>query len=573
MSRLTIVSGELSGTHHELGKGPVIIGRGHDCAIRLEDPLISRHHTRIFRSEGKWWIEDSGSRNRTFVNGQEVASPQILHRDDRVEIGGITLVFETEVDLLSPTWTDAPILSTPPQEESDFDDTVEPLQFRQQTFDSGSLEILYRVASIIGSGIGLPNLAHDALREVRTFFKADIACLFLTERVKQPIQPTLVLSDDPAPMVSQTVVLYTLQSRRAACIRDTRAELPASDVLNLMGEGKGRSLLCAPLLFGEKVFGAILVDYRDPNYFDHHALVLFTAIAHLMGNGIFQRQQIERLEATARVAGQEPGAIEALVGSSPALETLRQRIAEAAASDEPVLIIGERGTGKHEVARLIHQSSSRRDGPLVWLHALAEPPDKITALLLGVEKNQGQKTDTPIPGKLETAHGGTLVVEEIGALPLDVQPALLAYLKTLKFTRVGGQGRYFADTRLIATTSEVLEHAVAAGKFMVELFGAIALCTVAVPPLRVRGDDVIELATRYALQIAPQVGRREIRLAPPVLRALRAHRWPGNVRELRNAIERAVLHSKSDEITIGDLAADLITQVQKAVEPTEADVV
>jgi DNA-binding NtrC family response regulator len=108
---------------------------------------------------------------------------------------------------------------------------------------------------------------------------------------------------------------------------------------------------------------------------------------------------------------------------------------------------------------------------------------------------------------------------------------------------------------------------------MVELFGAIALCTVAVPPLRVRGDDVIELATRYALQIAPQAGRREIRLAPPVLRALCAYRWPGNVRELRNAIERAVLHSKSDEITIGDLAADLITQVQKAVEPTVSDVV
>jgi DNA-binding NtrC family response regulator len=571
MSRLTIVSKEESDAPYELAKEPVTLGRGHDCAIRLEDPLISRHHARVFRSEGKWWIEDLGSRNRTFVNGQELVSPHLLRHDDRIEIGGITLFFEGDMELLNQTWTNEPVLSSAAAEETHFEHSVEPTLFREEAFDSHSLEILYRTASLLSGTTGLAVLSRVALTEIRSFFKADTACLFLSDRVKPPIQPVLVLSDDPSPMVSQTVVVYSIQSRRAACIRDTQSELPAGDVLNMMGGGKSRSLMCAPLVMGEKVFGAILVDRVGKNAFDHRSLVLFTAVAHLVGNGIYQRQQIEKLEETAHGAGSDPGVIEALVGSSRAIEQLRQRIAQVAEADEPVLIVGEPGSGRHEVARTIHFKSPRSGGPLVWLHALAEPAERIAEMLFGVEETGAQSANTPRQGKLEMANGGTIVIEEIGALPSAVQSSLLAYLKTLKVTRTGGQRRYFTDTRLIATTSEALEDTVATGKFSIELFGAIATQTIAVPTLRERGDDAIELARRFVNLLAPLTGRRELLLAPPVVRALCAYRWPGNVRELRNVVEYAVLRSRGGEITVANLPGELVAYVQQQVQATVAD--
>jgi len=571
MDRLVIISEKSLGTAYELGKGPAVIGRGGDCAVRLDDRVISRWHARLYCSGGQWWIEDLGSRNGTFVNGQKITSPQRLHRDDRVQIGETTLVFETDLDLLEQTWADEPILSSPAQEDTNFEDTVEPLWFHGQTFDPASLGILYRLSALVSASTELPCLVRDSLRAIRSCVNASVACLFLTERAKPPFQPALVLSDEASPMVSQTAVLYCIRSRRAICIRDSRSELPPSDVLNLMGEAKGRSLMCAPLLGRNKLVGAVLVDRPQPNAFDHRALALFTAIAHQVGNGIFILQEIERLETMARAAEADPGSTEALLGSSTAVKDLRQRIAEVAESDEPVLIVGERGSGKHDVAREIHHRSPRMRGPLVWFHALSVPPERIAGCLLGVEQVQTPETVAPTRGKIETAHGGTLVIEEIGASPLEVQTALLAYLKTLRFARLGGQRRYFADVRLIATTSEPLENVLSERRFEEELLRTISGHSVVVPPLRERGEDLIELATEFALRVAPLVGRRTISLTPPVLRALQAYRWPGNVRELRNVVERAVWRCRSDQVQVTDLPFDVVSQIQQTVEVTLAE--
>jgi len=553
---------------YELGKDPVTIGRGDECTIRLEDRVASRRHARVYCMEEQWWVEDLASRNGTFVNGQQISGPQRLHRDDRVQIGQALVVFKTDVDLLDQTWADKPVLSSPAQEDTAFEHAVERHWFQQQAFDTKDLEFLYRISSILSAGAGLPRLARDALSAIRTFFKADVACLFLSERAKPPIQPALVLSDATSPMVSQTVVLYTIRTRCAVCVRNTRTELPPTDVLNLMGEGRSRSLMCAPLVCRDKVLGALLVDRDQPDFFDSRSLALFMAIAHQIGNDIFLLQEMTKLEAIARATEGDPLYNEALIGSSPAVAKLRQRIAEVADSDQPVLIVGERGSGKHEVAHAIHSSSPRMRGPLVWFHALATEPNQIAASLFGMEPAQPNEFDPANRGKIEDAHSGTLVIEEIGTLPVEVQRALQISLKTLQFTRVGGQRRYLADIRVIATTSDSLEDTVTAGKFDEELFQTISGLTVAIPPLRERGEDVIELAERFARRAAPWAGRREITLAPPVQRALQMYRWLGNIRELRNTIERAVLRCRGDKVNLADLPPDMLAQVQSAVQPT-----
>ncbi|MCX8037339.1 MAG: sigma 54-interacting transcriptional regulator [Candidatus Sumerlaeia bacterium] len=571
MNLLSIITGEAAGTRCNLEKEPVVIGRGRECTVQLRDPMVSRRHARVFFSKGAWWVEDLGSRNGTLVNGQKIVSAKVLRAGDRVEIGETVLVFESDEAVPISVVADEAQVAPDALEDTDFEDSVGPLWFREQAFDANSLEILYRIASILNAGLGLPHLVRESVGAIRAFFKANTASLFLTETVKPPVQPTLILSDEATPLISQRVVCYSLRTRRAVCVRDTRVELPADDILNLAGGETGRSVMCAPLIHRERGIGAILIDHLKPNYFDHHSLIPFTAIAHLIGGGIFQAQQMERLESAARMAGEGGSAVRTLSGISPAIDKLHRRIAEVAASEEPVLIVGECGSGKHEAAHAIHAASPRQNGPLVWFHVLSTKPEDLEAALFGISESESSETAQTGAGKIEAAHGGTLVIEEIGALPSNLQRALLAYLKTLKFQRVGSQRRYFADTRLIATTSRPLDEAVLAGTFDPELFAAIGVLTVAVPPLRNRREDIIELARGFARQIAPHAGRPDLPFTTSFSQALLAYSWPGNVRELRSVVERAVFRCQGDKLTIADLPADLVESAQRAVVPTQVD--
>lgn len=568
MEHLLVTTGNSSPDRFDLRGEAVRIGRGRDCAIRLRDPLASRHHARLFRSDDRWWVEDEGSRNGTLFNGRRIEEPRPLARGDKIEIGKTQLIFQSEVDVLNQTWADGSVLSSPVQEETIFEESAEPLGFRDQSFGREGLEVLYQLASILGAGLRLPELAREVLKAIRSFFHADAACLFLTDRAKKPLRPTLVLSDETSPMISQTVVWQSIQARRAICVRDSSCELPADDVLNLVGEGGSRSIMCSPLLRGDALLGAVHVDCRKPNAFNHDSLTLFTAVAHLLANAIFQIQEIERLQSAAQAAKSDAVGVGALEGESDAIEELHRAVAEVADSDEPVLVVGERGTGKHETARLIHLSSPRASCPQTWLPSLALSPEQIAPVLFGVADEEATDEELAGSGLLETAHGGTLVIADVDALPPEVQAALLSYLRTLKYQRVGSKRRFFADARLIAITTKSLAEEVTAGNFNAELFEAIRGHVVQVPALKDRGDDITKLAARFTRQIAPRAGRREMAITGPVLRALHAYSWPGNVRELQNVIEIAVLRSHGVELTVGDLPGDLLDHVRKAIPST-----
>ena len=220
-----------------------------------------------------------------------------------------------------------------------------------------------------------------------------------------------------------------------------------------------------------------------------------------------------------------------LVGGSPAMIAVRERIARVAPSDAPVLVTGESGTGKELVARALHAASPRSGGPLVVVNCATIPPALVESELFGHVRGAFTDARDDRPGLFVAAHGGTLVLDEIGELPLEVQPKLLRALQEHAVRPVGGASELAVDVRVVAVTNRDLGAMVTTARFREDLYYRVHVLNVALPPLRERGDDVLELARHFA---------RGRAIAPDAAAALANHPWPGNVRELESALVHAL---------------------------------
>ena len=229
---------------------------------------------------------------------------------------------------------------------------------------------------------------------------------------------------------------------------------------------------------------------------------------------------------------------DALGGSLP-MRALFARLEVAAATRETILLLGESGTGKELLARGIHDASPRRGGPFVVFDCGAVAPNLVEAELFGYVKGAFTGANQPRAGLLEQAHGGTLFVDEIGELPLELQPKLLRALEARQVRRVGGSAFAAFDARVVAATHRDLPSRVAGGSFREDLYYRLAVVEAVVPPLRERRDDIPLLVERFLAAQSPP--RTLADLPPNALDMLKAHHWPGNVRELRNTVARLTL--------------------------------
>ncbi|MBX3263175.1 MAG: sigma 54-interacting transcriptional regulator, partial [Labilithrix sp.] len=217
------------------------------------------------------------------------------------------------------------------------------------------------------------------------------------------------------------------------------------------------------------------------------------------------------------------------------------KIAKVARSATTVLLLGETGSGKDRLARLIHASSDRASGPFVAVNCAAIPENLVESELFGVDRGAFTGATESRPGRFERAHGGTLFLDEIGTLSPSAQCKLLRVLQDREVERVGGLTTRPVDIRVVAATNEDLVGAVDARRFRADLFYRISVFPVRVPPLRERRDDVPILAEAFVDRFARQNGKRVAGIAAPAMRMLLEYDYPGNVRELENMIERAVL--------------------------------
>jgi len=258
-------------------------------------------------------------------------------------------------------------------------------------------------------------------------------------------------------------------------------------------------------------------------------------------------RKVQALEVDLTLAGE--GDLEAdLASESPAMQSVLRQARQAAASDARVLLRGESGTGKGVVARAIHHWSTRRERPFVVVPAPALPAELLESELFGHARGAFTGATSSHPGRVTLAEGGTLLLDEIGDLPLPLQPKLLRFIQDREYERVGDPTTRRADVRILAATNRDLEQQVREGRFREDLFYRLNVLTLEIPPLRERRQDVRPLAERFLAFFGRQYHRPGLRLSAEALRLLLDYPWPGNVRELRNAVERATMLAEGPQI-------------------------
>jgi formate hydrogenlyase transcriptional activator len=321
-----------------------------------------------------------------------------------------------------------------------------------------------------------------------------------------------------------------------------------------------RSLAAAPLVVGGNVIGTLNFGSKLAGAYSERTAALTEAIAaHVAAvlAHIETRQKLAALEAYPHF--DMPSNSEELpfpedtceiVGRSLPIRLLLDRVHAIAPTPSTILITGETGTGKELVARAIHRLSSRRNKPFVRVNCAAIPSGLFESELLGHERGAFTGAVQTRPGRFELADGGTIFLDEIGELPLDVQAKLLCILQDRVVERVGGTTVRKVDVRVIAATNRSLEEEVAAGRFRGDLYYRLKVIPIQAPALRERRDD-IPLLAYFFLQKFSAMNHKDIqRIAPEALRMLMDYDWPGNVRELENVVERAVVLAKGNSLAL-----------------------
>ena len=251
-------------------------------------------------------------------------------------------------------------------------------------------------------------------------------------------------------------------------------------------------------------------------------------------------------------AMQMPATLAGLLTRDPQMLRICRTIEKVANTNASVMLLGESGTGKEVLARGLHQLSNRKDGKFVAINCAAIPENLLESELFGYERGAFTGAAKTTPGKIETAHAGTLMLDEIGDMPMSLQAKLLRFLQERVVERVGGRQEIAVDVRVVCATHQNLTQCVKEGRFREDLYYRLAEIVVEIPPLRARVGDAALLAHAFVRRFG-QEHRRNLTLADDALRAIEAHPWPGNIRELENCIKRATIMADGNQITADDV--------------------
>ncbi len=320
--------------------------------------------------------------------------------------------------------------------------------------------------------------------------------------------------------------------------------------------------LVTPMVQDGEVLGAIsLTMATGPRTWPEHDIAAMKVIAACFGSAISKLRAQQRLDDLTRELASARDRLQAenvylqqeilsshgfsgIIGESDAIRACLAKVSQVAVTDLPVLVQGETGTGKELVGRAIHESSSRKDRPLIKVNCAALPASLVESELFGHEKGAFTGAGERKPGRFELADGGTLFLDEIGEIPLELQAKLLRVLQDGEYQRVGGTTSLKVDVRIIAATNRPLEEAIANGEFRSDLYYRINTFLLEVPPLRQRTGDIPLLAQYFVTIHAKQIGKEITSISRGFLDELESNPWPGNVREFEAAIQRAIIASQ-----------------------------
>lgn len=312
----------------------------------------------------------------------------------------------------------------------------------------------------------------------------------------------------------------------------------------------------------QMIRGQNIVVYRFPIKKEGHVIAAFGLVMFQnVGEMVTLAKRIHELESQLKRYKKKLATlrsthytVDSIIGNSRVISELKQDALMAATNDYPVLIVGESGTGKELFAQSIHHAGSRSIHPFVQINCAAIPKDLIEAELFGYDRGAftGARSNGK-PGKFELANHGSIFLDEIGDLPLEMQPKLLRVLEEKLFERVGGNSVIQSDFRIIAATNQNLEQLIETGRFRRDLYYRLNVISLSIPPLRARKDDIVPLVRHLLSHSSQQLGGREIGISPAAMDMLMNHTWLGNVRELSNVLDRATATMKREMIEPEDL--------------------
>ncbi len=584
----------------------VTIGRGSTNHIVIREEQASRQHAELFVNDGRWVVRDLDSRNGTQVGEERLVGDRPLFPGDVIWIARTKLAF---VEDLSAAYSGQPgtgeaAARTMPGLEMDEQPTsvthTEPTQITHRRVRTRFLEPDKQdtgepPAAIPKLGIAATRLCRLAFELANQKNQRDIAqlaleamfdgtsidagaVLIVPQKFQRPFKvgslEVASSRSDVQPTyqhVSQFLAETVLRSGEAVLARDI-ADDSKLGIRDSQGEIQATAVICAPIRVNDRTIGLLHVYSTLPSrQLDPDDLEFTLAVAENIALAMKTRHReqklVEDLSVTRREIDQlrqQLGVESEIVGGSPAILQVHQQIARAAPVGATVLVIGESGVGKELVARAIHFASNRKAGPFVCLNCAALSESLLESELFGHERGAFTGATERKLGKFEAAHGGTLMLDEIGEMSENIQAKFLRVLEGHPFERVGGSKAISVDVRVIAATNRDLEKMVRENKFRRDLFFRLNVVKIEVPALRHRVDDIVVLAEHFLQKLNAATGRRITGFTAEAIGKLRSYRWPGNIRELRNVIERAVVLARDTVIDAEDLTLSSLSTASES---------
>lgn len=509
------------------------MGRAASCDVHLLDDKVSREHCVFEPTEAGLTVRDLNSRNGTWVNGVRVVGQRRLSVEDTVGVGEtLVLVSDTAEAFRASDGESTLVVSMGPvgslrSAGAPDEDTMGRAGrlLLETAFSTDPLKAAQQFVDSIGLALRCDEV---------------IVCRKNPEGQMRP----LAASPRGASISLNLGVLETAaKQHRAVCVEE--AQLRAKhDERTTTVVRLHAWVACAPVL---PVASAVVAVVRSQR-FESQELALLELVCRAAG---------PMLMSEAPSTPTESGPV--IVAESEAMRAVVRDATRAASSTSTVLLLGESGSGKEQVARLIHAKSLRRTGPFVAVNCGAIPEPLAESELFGHERGAFTTAVAAHAGVFERADGGTLFLDEIGELSVSVQVKLLRVLEERLVFRVGGKNARPVDFRLIAATNRALDALVQAGTFREDLFYRLNVVQLRLAPLRERPEDILPMAQFFAARHAASMGRPLPAFSEALQSAIRSYRWPGNARQLSNAMERAlVLQEGSGPLTLRDMPSEVI---------------
>jgi len=541
-------------------KETLLVGRSSACHVVLDDEGVSRRHCELRPAAGGVALKDMGSTNGTFLNGSKV-DEGLARPGDKIVVGQACLVLRAAIPdqamsgartgILGDTAVEVVLKAA---EERVPDETV----FREAGFGGDAFKALFRVTDLLNSGTDAGGILNEFLTTLLDLYGMDLAAAFLLDGpgggLSCPCSIDRAGAEGYGP--SRSVLRRVVADNVSVVAADPLSDPNLRKARSIASAGTTR-ILCVPMRAAGSVTGAVYLSSLSPPGprgrdapSGEGALQVLVALTSQVAQALENlryRQRIERDNTILR--GETAGAAE-LVGRSEVMERVRTLVGKVAATNATVLITGESGTGKELIAAAIHRDSGRGERPLVSINCGAIPESMVENELFGHEKGAFTGAIERKLGRFELAHEGTLLLDEVGELPLPTQVKLLRVLEEKSFYRVGGEELVRVDARIIAATNTDLEEKIKQNRFREDLLYRLKVFKIHAPPLREHRDDIPELA---AFLLMSMTGR-EVAVSPDGIARLKAHGWPGNVRQLRNVLERELILSEGGPLAFERLA-------------------